>query len=533
MSFSEIYYFGDSITDSGGIFELTSEAAAQLLAATGIAIPPVPLSPPYAEQFSNGAVYPEIAPALLGIDEDDVFNFSLGGAEALGSLTLEDQLAAALPADLFAVASAVVDPALLAFDTNLDAQVDRFLAQAAEAPPAPGSAASLFIGLNDFNAFAPSSALTAPFELLALVGGILDATLDAARTIAGAGVDTIILNTLPDTSFFPVSNFLPPDLAALVPLADIAVDLLNAGLKLGALGLGLDGIDVEVVDLALITDEIEADLSAFGFQELAQPVLLGAGTSVDPNPALTAPVEQTVFFDLLHPSTNLHGIFAAFTAESLESETVFRGNGDDFVLRFGSDDLILTQDGDDRVFSGGGADVILAGLGDDSVSAGRGSDLVSGGAGDDVIRGNRGDDVLAGADGDDYLYGGSGDDGLIDGLGNDVLDGGRGDDIFLYTESSLVGGPGGDTDLFSGGSGTDTLILALTAESLALEQAAFDAGFTPGQSFTFASLGLTITGIENVVFQEGFGFAFAEGGLPAPSGDLGERLAEADLWGFA
>ena len=46
--------------------------------------------------------------------------------------------------------------------------------------------------------------------------------------------------------------------------------------------------------------------------------------------------------------------------------------------------------------------------------------------------------------------------------------------------------------------------------------------------FTFSSMDLTITGIEQIVLTTKFGFADVE----RPGGDLGERLHEADLFGF-
>jgi hypothetical protein len=83
--FDEIYAVGDSLSDSGGIFELSSEVLA-LVAAAGIdtdGLQPIPISPPYAGKFSNGPVLPEITAELLGAT---LINFSFGGAQALGTL---------------------------------------------------------------------------------------------------------------------------------------------------------------------------------------------------------------------------------------------------------------------------------------------------------------------------------------------------------------------------------------------------------------------------------------------------------------
>ncbi len=539
MSFSTLYYFGDSLTDGGGFFEVSSAFIANLEAVVGAPIDglaPIPPSPPYAEQFSNGPVYSEVAPALLGVSDDAVFNFAIGGAQALGETLFGPLVLGGLP-DLPFDPSAVLDPAILNFDIDLGGQVGRFLETVAVAPPPPGSAASLLIGLNDFGAFAPTSPETTVEEAFALVAAIVNANIEAAATFAAAGVETIIINTLPTSSFFNSSALAPPEETA---LGDLAVDATNAGLELGAAQLAAAGIDVRIVDLNALTDEITADQSTFGFQVIDTPVLLGSGVSVVPNPALdfeTLPfgVEQVAFFDFVHFTASLHGVIGAFTEASLTSDVTILGDADDFAAGGSGDDLILTAGGNDVITSNGGNDVVLAGLGDDVVITGSGSNLVSGGSGDDRLIGGSNSDVLAGGAGDDTLFAGRGADGLIDGLGSDRLFGGTGDDVFLFTQAELVGGDGMDSDVFYGGAGNDQLVLALDADTLAIEEAAFaEAGFMPGDTYSFVSFDLTIRGIEDVVFTEGFGFGLADpaGGDVSVTGDLGDRLAEADLFGF-
>src|SRR6266536_3429038 len=97
--FDEVYAVGDSLSDSGGIFELSNETLA-LVAAAGIdtdGLQPIPISPPYAGKFSNGPVLPEITAELLGAQ---LINFSFGGAEALGTHTLLDAAGPAIPDEL-------------------------------------------------------------------------------------------------------------------------------------------------------------------------------------------------------------------------------------------------------------------------------------------------------------------------------------------------------------------------------------------------------------------------------------------------
>jgi hypothetical protein len=332
---------------------------------------------------------------------------------------------------------------------------------------------------------------------------------------------------LPAASFFPVSNSLPPELQA---LGDAAVDAVNQGLEDAALAFQQQHYDVRVVDIARMADEISADPGTFGFLSFDEPWLLGNGIQFAKNPSPSAPPieQQAGFFDPLHPTTNLHGVLGVFSAESLTSHTVFRGAADDVITGTTEDDLVLAGAGNDQVSLGRGNDILLSGLGNDVADGGQGSDLMSGGAGNDRLLGGIGDDVLAGNSGDDHLEGGFGADALIDGLGSDTLLGGAGDDFFFASRAQLLGGSGGDVDHFDGGAGFDTLVLLVDGATLAVEQPKVASTFVAGKPFTIDSMNLTINGIEKIVFTTQFGFD----NVPLPAGDLGERLHEADLFGF-
>ena len=533
--FNEIYAVGDSLSDSGGIYGLSSRALS-LAADLGINLPglqPIPISPPYARRFSNGPVLPEITANLLGAT---LINFSFGGAEALGMQTIldaagpttRDQVleaidAAGLTPDERAEIDAVLDK-----NINLPGQVADLVAATTAQPPSTESALVSLIGLNDLRGLAATFDPANPFATISaalqLAGEIVQANLGVAQTAFGLGIGTVIFETLPAPSFFPVASELPPVLQA---IGDAAVDVVDAGLEAGALALRLQGHDVRVVDLARMADEISADPGTFGFLSLDEPTLLGNGIEFSVN--LDAlPVEQTAFFDPLHATTNLHGVLAAFSAASLASHNDFRGAGDDFIIGSSGDDLVLAGAGNDLASLGGGNDILLAGLGDDVADGGPGSDLMAGGAGNDRLLGDRGSDVLAGNAGDDTLDGGRGNDALIDGLGSDTLFGRGGDDVFFATQPQLLGGSGGDTDHFYGGAGFDTLALLVDPNTLAAVQDDVDEHFIPGQAFTFSSMDLTATGFEQIVLTTQFGFT----DLSPPGGNLGERLHQADLFGL-
>ena len=530
--FDEVYAVGDSLSDSGGIFGLSSQALA-LATAAGVntqGLQPIPVSPlPYAMRFSNGPVLPEITADLLGAT---LINFSFGGAAALGTQTLLDAAGPAIPDQVLAAIDALPSDvkapieAVLGHNINLSGQVADLVAATSAQPPSADSALVSLIGLNDLRGLVATFDPGDPADLigaLQLAGGIVQANLAVAHTAFDLGIGTVIFETLPAASFFPIANQLPPELQA---IGDAAVDVVNFGLQAGAFALRLQGHDVRIVDTARMADEISADPGTFGFLSLDEPTLLGNGIQFAVNP-FAPPLEQTAFFDPLHPTTNLHGVLGVFSAESLTSHTDFRGGGNDFIIGGFGDDLVLAGAGNDQAWLGWGNDILLSGLGNDVADGGLGSDLIAGGAGNDRLSGGAGSDVLAGNAGDDTLDGGRDNDALIDGLGSDTLFGGAGDDLFFATLAQLLGGSGTDIDHFDGGAGFDTLALLLDSATLAVEQDAV-AHFVLGQSFTFSSMNLTITGIDRIVLTTQFGFD----DVPLPGSELGARLHEADLFGF-
>lgn len=517
-TFDQIFLFGDSLTDTGVIFDLTSQVLE-------IAIPPESVG--YGPQFSDGATYAAVSGELLGAD---VVNFAVGGAKALGNRTLDayisdNGLGSLLKPD---ASSTVLDTVI-----DLDGQVGRFAASLTPGEDLSGSAASIFIGLNDLNAFAPTSPETAGAEAAALIGGVITSAITAGAAAVNAGVGTVIYHTLPDASFFPSFQFADPLIQA---LAGQVVDGYNANLVAASAQLELLGAEVEIVDLNALADRIADDPSDFGFvAPLDQPRFLGTGgdpviidTPDGPaffflaNPALAGlDADEVAFMDFLHPTAALHGIMGAFSEASLTSNAIFLEDGRNLAAGTASDDLLLGGADTDRANLGDGDDVALGSLGDDRLAGAMGSDLISGGAGDDIVRGGGGEDVVAGGAGDDLVRGGGGSDLILDGAGSDIAEGGAGRDYFLYQQ-----GDAADADLFDGGSGYDTLFLVLSGDALAgVKSQLADTGGIDGAGYAFDAIGLETTNIEKVIL------------LSDPSDvvdrlhdDLGARAMEADLW---
>jgi phospholipase/lecithinase/hemolysin len=119
--FHQLYAVGDSLSDSGGIFEVSSQALAAAAHIDTEGLQPIPISPPYAGKFSNGPVLPEITAELLGAE---FHNFSFGGAEALGTLPFGVIASSVIPDQVLAAIAALPavqrEPIEAVFDHNIN-----------------------------------------------------------------------------------------------------------------------------------------------------------------------------------------------------------------------------------------------------------------------------------------------------------------------------------------------------------------------------------------------------------------------------
>jgi autotransporter-associated beta strand protein len=159
-----------------------------------------------------------------------------------------------------------------------------------------------------------------------------------------------------------------------------------------------------------------------------------------------------------------------------------------YVKTIGGNDVIRGRAGDDQIFGGQQGDVILGeegadqigggdsepnrldgGDGNDTITGGAAADAITGGAGGDTLAGGLGDDTIFGDTGDDTITGGDGNDTLVGGGGKDAIFGDDGEDVLYVVDTVLGGGfgtnPGALTDTYSGGAGTDTIVVRADIDS--------------------------------------------------------------------
>lgn len=440
-NYSQIVVFGDSLSDSGNSFALTLGA-----------IPPEP--PYFSGRFSNGLVAIEYLSEDLGLalnpyyDDGVGNNFAVGGATTGTNNSNNDDIAPFLPGvTLPGVAGQIRD-----YQRSLeDGRVDR------------DALHLVWAGANDFLDYLAD---VVPADPAVLLEAGIDNTVSNVTSLIDLGAENIVVPNLPSLGTLPFSREFESEATALT----IAY---NGGLSLALDNLKSEYSETEVIEVDLFTtnENIFANPEQFGFDNTSDPLL---GSGLDPSET-----EGFFYWDLFHPTTEAHAVFADAIAQTIDGEPQPTFNdlvgteksdfiygteaadnidglaGVDVVAGGKGGDRLEGQSGHDFLFGGKGDDIIDGGEDPDLIFGGDGDDLLFGSEGDDSIKGNSGKDILVGGSDRDYLKGGSDADYLLGGVDSDSLWGDRGNDTLNGGDNNdlLVGG--WEDDLIDGGAGED------------------------------------------------------------------------------
>lgn len=257
--FSEIYVFGDSLSDTGNLFR---ELAGFF-----------PPSPPYFEgRLSNGPIWAEQLAPKLGLEFDSELNFSIAGATT-GTVNITNRLL----------------PILLPLP-GLQVQIDEFAAANPSADP--NGLYVLWAGSNDY-----------------LDEGITDVEipvnnlLSAANKLAAVGARNLMVLNLPNLAASPRGS----DSGTGQSLEQLS-NAHNAELATALTTLEQNpNLNVISLDVNSLLNEAIANPQSFGFTNVSDAFLDADGS--DPN--------QFLFWDELHPTQPAHALIADRAAKTI------------------------------------------------------------------------------------------------------------------------------------------------------------------------------------------------------------------------
>ena len=270
--FSQIYVFGDSLSDPGNVFRATD----------GL----IPPSPPYFEgRFSNGLVWVEYLAEDLELTPDVETNFAFGGATTGSTNTILPVL------------------------PGLQQQISGFTS--ANPTADPDALYIVFAGANDY-----------------LSAGITDPTIpvtnlaNAVTSIVEVGAQNILVPNLPPLGELPRTNNTEFS-DALNTLTDLHNSALSVALN--NLNQSLDpSVNIVPLDLNAFFSEAIANPASFGLTNVSNACLTNVDFLFDTNYDICENPNEFLFWDDIHPTTIIHQQSATLALNTLSAQEAAR-----------------------------------------------------------------------------------------------------------------------------------------------------------------------------------------------------------------
>jgi outer membrane lipase/esterase len=289
-----VYVFGDSLSDDGNIPKYLG----------GFVYP----GPPYYDaHFSNGPVYAEYLPGLIGAGFSPANDYAVGGAKA-GTGNIDETILPSL--SVTGVATQIAD------------------ATAAGLRFTPQDTVLLWAGANNYfgilGGLAAGTLITDPTVQadIAQVSGFVDS--DAASLI-GLGARRLVVMNLPDLGATPSETQ-----AGVSVLATDISQANNVLLQRQLLALhDQTGVNIYLVNAQMAVEEILADPGRYGILNTTQGCALVTACANAP----LAVQDTYLFWDGVHPTTGVHDILAHVIANQLTAESDVGGQGELMLLQ--------------------------------------------------------------------------------------------------------------------------------------------------------------------------------------------------------
>lgn len=275
LSFNQVYFFGDSLSDPGNLYTVAQA-------------PP----PPYAQRLSNGPVWAEYLAGHLGLKP-----------------VLSTQLSAQNPPlqganFAFAGSTTGTDNTVLPLLPALQQQIAQFLSL--QLPTNPDALFVLWAGANDY---LPTNSLS--FEPSGTPELPVTNITAAVSALEAAGAQNFLVLNLPDLGTLP-GTLSSNHAQRLNDLSQAHNNFLFG--QMGGLEK-LPGFDANIISLDINTlfKQAISQPSQFGFTNVTEPCLNQQTFIPCSNP------DEYLFWDNIHPTTAAHQVIGKFAFTTLQA----------------------------------------------------------------------------------------------------------------------------------------------------------------------------------------------------------------------
>lgn len=284
LLYSDLYIFGDSLSDTGNLYRLTGHTQ--------------PVSPPYDNgRFSNGPVWVEDLADKLGLGAAPSLqgghDFAFGGAQT--GIT-------------------VVNPSPTKL-IDLPRQLNAF--QSTVSQPQEDALYALWIGANDINAFLEDQPTPSSQDVADFINDAVGNIADSVSVLAQGGMQHLLALNVPDLSKTPLAIAATQNNPAALAGIQGLVSNFNSAFENTLLGLSQnEGFSLSLVDTFGALDDIVANPDNYGLSNVIDPCWTGDYTSPNSGQVCSNP-QNHLFWDDLHPTEKGHEIIALKAYDAL------------------------------------------------------------------------------------------------------------------------------------------------------------------------------------------------------------------------
>lgn len=296
-SFSQVYVFGDSLSDSGNLFQ-TIEPFTSLLG-----LPSIPQSPPYARQFSNGPLWVDYLADSLELDPILYSDFFVPSTPPDASEGISFAFGGAGTG--FGNVSAPFLPG-----TGVQGQISAFelWLQSTQTQPAIDALYVYLAGANDIagsNFFPPAT-----------IAPTLNNSLQGLQRLIDIGAQNILVSTLPDVGISP--RFKQQSISTQLSQT---TEQYNENLFSGIEDLSKQNPEVNFIKFGLneLLAEVVANPGQFGFTNIQDACLTDFEFPFDDAFNTCENPDEFLFWDDFHPTTKAHAWVARAALEEISA----------------------------------------------------------------------------------------------------------------------------------------------------------------------------------------------------------------------
>ena len=313
-SFTALNVFGDSLADSGNLFNLTNT-----LFPPGI--PALPPTPPYAQNNSNGPIWVDNLADELGLSPTLATDLLLNPTAPPPTEGISFAFAGALSSDVHVLDDDV--PELADFLPGFQEQIASFTALSAGIPADPNGLYVVWIGANDYNeAFFNPASLKVP-SLDQLPEFVTNNIIAGLTQLTSLGAKEFLVVNLPAIGEAPFADFLDnitqQDISStLNQLSAAHNQLLSA--KLAAFSQSQPDTNVTLLDVDTLFDDILANPDAFGLTNVTESCLTNFQPGFQFDGVCSNP-DEFLFWDDVHPTTAAYQLVSDLAIATLDEPT--------------------------------------------------------------------------------------------------------------------------------------------------------------------------------------------------------------------